>query len=63
MLNNDILVALHFSKKAFEKTTGRQPLVFICSQELAQVIGTETIFGCVIEVDECLYSLNDYFWM
>ena len=63
MLNNDILVALHFSKKAFEKSTGRQPLVFICSQELAEVIGTETIFGCPIEVDECLYGLSSCFWM
>ena len=63
MLNNDILVALHFSKKAFEKSTGRQPLVFICSQELAQVIGTETIFGCAVEVDETLFGIKDYYWM
>ena len=62
-MNSDLLMALMVSKESFERLSGKQPLVLVCSQELSNEIGTDTIFGCPIEVDENLFGINDYFWM
>ena len=61
-MNSDLLMALIVSKEQFEATTGHTAMVFICSQQLADEIGTETVLRCPIEIDECLYGLS-YFWM
>lgn len=61
-MNSDLL-ALIVSKEKFEATTGHKATVFVCSKELADEIGTEYVLRCPVEVDECLYGLNSYFWM
>ena len=62
-MNSDLLMSLIISKEKFESTTGRTATVFVCSKELADEIGTETVLRCPIEVDETLFGINDYFWM
>ena len=61
-MNSDLLVALIVSKEKFEANAGHKATVFICSQQLADEIGTETVLRCPIEIDECLYGFS-YFWM
>ena len=61
-MNSDLLMSLIISKEKFESTTGRTATVFVCSKELADEIGTETVLRCPVEVDECLYGYS-YFWM
>ena len=62
-MNSDLLMSLIISKEKFESTTGCTATVFVCSKELADEIGTETVLRCAVEVDECLYGLSSYFWM
>ena len=62
-MDSNLLIALIVSKEKFEATNGRQALVFVCSKELADEIGTETVLRCPNEIDECLYGLSSYFWM
>ena len=62
-MNSGMLMALIISKEKFESTTGHPAMVFVCSKELAEEIGTETVLRCPIEIDECLYGLNSFFWM
>ena len=62
-MNSDLLMALIVSKQKFEATTGHAATVFVCSKELSEVISTETVLRCPIEIDECLYGLNSFFWM
>ena len=62
-MNSDMLMSLIISKEKFESTTGHTATVFVCSKELADEIGTQTVLRCPIEIDECLYGLSSYFWM
>ncbi len=62
-MNSDLLISLIISKEQFEATTGHTATVFVCSKELADEIGTQTVLRCPIEVDETLFGLNSYFWM
>lgn len=62
-MNSDMLMSLIISKEKFESTTGHTATVFVCSKELADEIGTVTVLRCPIEIDECLYGLNSFFWM
>ena len=62
-MNSDMLMALIVSKEKFEATAGHKATVFVCSKELADEIGTETVLRCPVEVDETLFGLNSYFWM
>lgn len=62
-MNSDLLMVLIISKEKFESTTGHTATVFVCSKELAEIISTETVLRCPIEVDETLFGINDYFWM
>ena len=62
-MSSDLLMALVVSKEKFEANAGHKATVFICSKELSDEIGTETVLRCPIEVDECLYGLSSYFWM
>lgn len=62
-MNSDLLMALIISKEKFEATAGHTATVFVCSKELAEIISTETVLRCPIEVDETLFGINDYFWM
>ena len=61
-MNSDLLMALIVSKEQFEATTGHTATVFVCSKELSDRIGTETVLRCPVEIDECLYG-NSFFWM
>ena len=61
-MNSDLLMALIVSKEQFEATTGHTATVFVCSKELSEIIGTETVLRCPVEIDECLYGFS-YFWM
>lgn len=61
-MNSDLLMALIVSKEQFEANTGHKATVFVCSKELAEIISTETVLRCPIEVDETLFGINDYFW-
>lgn len=61
-MSSDLLMALVVSKEKFEANAGHKATVFICSQQLADEIGTETVLRCPIEVDETLFGINDYFW-
>ena len=61
-MNSDLLMALIISKEQFEATAGHTATVFVCSKELAEIIGTETVLRCPVEIDECLYGFS-YFWM
>ena len=62
-MNSELLMALIVSKEKFEANAGCKATVFVCSKELADEIGTETVLRCAVEVDECLYGLSNYFWM
>ena len=62
-MNSDLLMSLIISKEKFEATTGHTATVFICSQQLADEIGTETVLRCAVEVDETLFGIKDYYWM
>ena len=62
-MNSDILMALIISKEKFEANAGHKATVFICSQQLADEIGTETVLRRPVEIDECLYGLNSFYWM
>ena len=62
-MNSDLLLVLIISKEKFEATAGHRATVFICSQQLADEIGTETVLRCPIEVDETLFGIKDYYWM
>lgn len=62
-MNSDMLMALIVSKEKFEATAGHRATVFVCSKELADEIGTETVLRCAVEVDETLFGIKDYFWM
>ena len=62
-MNSDMLMALIISKEMFEANAGHKATVFVCSKELADEIGTETVLRCPVEVDETLFGLNSYFWM
>ena len=62
-MNSDLLMALVVSKEKFEANAGHKATVFVCSKELAEIIGTETVLRCPIEIDECLYGLSSCFWM
>ena len=62
-MNSDLLISLIISKEQFEATTGHRATVFVCSKELADEIGTETVLRCPVEVDETLFGIKDYYWM
>ena len=62
-MNSDLLMALIISKEQFEATARHTATVFVCSKELAEIIGTETVLRCPVEVDETLFGINDWFWM
>ena len=62
-MNSDMLMALIVSKEKFEANAGHTAMVFVCSKELAEEIGTQTVLRCPVEVDETLFGINDYFWM
>ena len=61
-MNSDLLMALIVSKEQFEATTGHTATVFICSRQLADEIGTETVLRCPNEIEECLNG-NSFLWM
>ena len=62
-MNSDLLISLIISKEQFEANAGHTATVFVCSKELAEEIGTETVLRCPVEIDECLYGLNSFYWM